>query len=355
MKISLLELASLVEGQLTAGNPDLPITGFSSIHEAQPGEITFLGNSRYLPALKKSKASAVLVAESLAEVPEGMGVIRVENPTLAFSSIIARFVPPKRETPPGVHPSAFVGAAVKFDPAKVYIGPHAVIEDEVELGDGTMVHAGAFIGHGASLGHSCQIHANAVIKQHSVLGNRVIVHSGAVIGTDGFGYEFSDGQHVKIEQIGIVQLDDDVEVGSCSTIDRARFGRTWIGEGTKIDNLVQIAHNVVVGKRCLIVSQVGISGSTQLGNQVTLAGQVGVAGHLKIGDNVTALAKSGVTKSIAEPGVYTGYPIRPIMEGRRAMTYPSKVPGILDRLKAMEKRVMDLESRLAEQSGSTER
>ncbi|WP_172683303.1 UDP-3-O-(3-hydroxymyristoyl)glucosamine N-acyltransferase [Verrucomicrobium spinosum] len=185
-----------------------------------------------------------------------------------------------------------------------------------------------------------------MIKDRCILGDRVIIHSGAMIGTDGFGYEFSNGRHLKIDQVGIVQLDDDVEVGSCTTIDRARFGRTWIGEGSKIDNLVQIAHNVITGKHCLIVSQVGISGSTRLGDYVTMAGQVGVAGHLKIGDKITVMAKSGITKDLSESGVYTGYPAKPLMEGRRALTYPGRVPEILDRLKAMEKRVQELEARL---------
>ncbi|MEZ0276262.1 MAG: UDP-3-O-(3-hydroxymyristoyl)glucosamine N-acyltransferase, partial [Roseimicrobium sp.] len=195
------------------------------------------------------------------------------------------------------------------------------------------------------LGLKCVIHTNAVIKERCKLGNRVVIHSGAIIGTDGFGYELSDGKHVKIDQVGIVQLDDDVEVGSCTTIDRARFGRTWIGEGTKIDNLVQIAHNCVIGKHCIIVAQVGISGSTRLGNFVTMAGQVGVAGHLHIGDQVTFLAKSGVTKDHLEPGAYTGFPARPLLEGRRMLAYPARVPELLDRMRELEDRLEALDGK----------
>lgn len=177
------------------------------------------------------------------------------------------------------------------------------------------------------------------------MGDRVTVHSGSVIGTDGFGYQTVQGKHLKIEQVGIVQIDEDVEIGSCTTIDRARFGRTHIGAGSKIDNLVQIGHNVVTGKHCIIVSQTGISGSTKLGNYVVMAGQVGVAGHLEIGDQVTFLAKSGVTKSVPEPGAYTGYPAKPLIEGRKMMAYPGRVPELLDRVKELERRLAELEKR----------
>lgn len=346
MNILLKELATLLEGNITHGDPNLLVTGFGSIQEAEPGHITFLGNPRYAPALKKSRASVLLTGEDFQDIPESMAVIRVANPTLQFSIVIQKFGPPKREIQTGIHPTAVISETAKLNPESVYIGPHVVIEDDVEIGDGTAIYAGSFIGHGSRLGEGCLLHAHAVIKDRCILGDRVIIHSGAMIGTDGFGYEFSNGRHLKIDQVGIVQLDDDVEVGSCATIDRARFGRTWIGEGSKIDNLVQIAHNVITGKHCLIVSQVGISGSTRLGDYVTMAGQVGVAGHLKIGDKITVMAKSGITKDLTESGVYTGYPAKPLMEGRRALTYPGRVPEILDRLKAMEKRVLELEARL---------
>jgi UDP-3-O-[3-hydroxymyristoyl] glucosamine N-acyltransferase len=188
------------------------------------------------------------------------------------------------------------------------------------------------------------LHPNVVIRERCILGNRVTIHSGSVIGSDGFGYEMFEGRHVKIEQVGIVQIEDDVEIGSCTTIDRARFGRTLIGEGTKIDNLVQIGHNCVLGKHCIIVSQTGISGSTRIGNHVTMGGQVGVAGHLVIGDKVMLLAKSGVTKSIPEPGAYTGYPAKPLMEGRKMLTYPARVPELMERIKKLERRLAVLES-----------
>ena len=345
MKTTLQEVATLVGGTITEGDPSLPITGFSSILEAQSGEITFLGNPRYAPSLKKTQASAVLVDERFQDIPEGMAVIRVSNPTLKFSLIIERFAPEKRCFIPGVHPTAIVHPGSKLDPSKVSVGPHVTIDENVTVGDGSSIGAGACIERGVSLGTQCFIHANAVIKERCLLGNRVIIHSGSVIGTDGFGYELQNGRHVKIAQVGIVQIDDDVEVGSCTTIDRARFGRTWIGEGTKIDNLVQIAHNCVIGKHCIIIAQVGISGSTKLGDYVTMAGQVGVAGHLTIGDRTTFFAKSGLTKDYPEAGAYTGYPAKPLIEGRRMLTYPMRVPELIARIKELEERVAALDGR----------
>jgi UDP-3-O-[3-hydroxymyristoyl] glucosamine N-acyltransferase len=337
------QLAELVGGKLLNGDPSGVITGVGSLNEAAPGEASFLGNPRYAPQLQTTKAGAVLVPPDFTAFVEGIAFVGVENPTLAFSKAIKVFGPPPREIAMGVHPTAVVAAGALFDRGKVSIGPHAVVEDGARLGDGTVLHAGAFIGPGVVMGENCVIHANAVVKDRCVLGDRVIIHSGAVIGTDGFGYEVVQGRHQKIEQVGIVQIDNDCEIGSCTTIDRARFGRTHIGEGTKIDNLVQIAHNCVTGKHCIIVSQVGISGSTRLGNYVVMGGQVGVAGHLEIGDQVTFLAKSGVTKNITEPGMYTGYPAKPLTEGRKMLTYPARVPELLERVRELEKRLSELE------------
>jgi UDP-3-O-[3-hydroxymyristoyl] glucosamine N-acyltransferase len=343
--INLQKLAELVGGKLAAGSAERLITGLNSITDAVEGEVTFLGNVRYLPALKITRASAVLVPDDqdLSEAPPDLALILVKNPTLAFSSVIRFFGPPSLAFVPGVHETAVVANDVLFDPQRVSIGPNAVIESGVFIGAGCAIHAGAFIGRGVKLGTDCVIHANAVIKDRCVLGNRVVLHSGSVIGSDGFGYELVKGRHQKIDQVGIVQIDDDVEIGSCTTIDRARFGRTWIGEGSKIDNLVQIGHNCVIGKHCIIVSQTGISGSTRLGNYVTMGGQVGVAGHLEIGDQVMFLAKSGVTKNVLQPGAYTGYPARPLMEGRKMLSLPARIPELIERVRELEKKLAALE------------
>lgn len=342
MKATLEQIAGLAQGAIVSGDPALAVTGYNTVEEAEPGDVTFFGNARYLSKLKKSRGSVVLAPLDFADAPAGMAVIFVENPTLAFQAVVDRFGPSKITFEPGIHPSAAIGSGVKWDCEKVFVGANAVIEDGAEIGDACEIHAGAFIGREARLGPNCVIHANASIKDRCVIGSRVIIHSGSVIGGDGFGYELKDGRHVKIGQVGIVQIDDDVEIGSCTTIDRARLGRTWIGEGTKIDNLVQIAHNCIIGKHCIICGQVGISGSTRLGDYVVMAGQVGVAGHLTIGSQVTFMAKSGVTKDYLEPGVYTGYPAKPLIEGRRMMTYPAKVPELLVRLRSLEERMKTL-------------
>lgn len=348
--LTLQQLAGLVGGEIRRGDPALCLTGINSITDAGPGEVSFLGNERYVASLKTTRASAVLIAAGYETgAGEGPALIVVANPTLAFSAVVRHFTP---EPPPfqaGVHPSAQVAAEACLDPSRVCIGPCAVVEAEAVLGDGCVIHAGAFVGRGARLGADCVLHANSTVREGCQLGNRVVVHSGTVVGSDGFGYEWTDGRHVKIEQVGIVEIGDDVEIGACTTIDRARFGRTIIGEGTKIDNLVQIGHNVRIGRHCIIVSQVGISGSTRLGDYVTVAGQVGIAGHLEIADKVILFAKAGVTKSLTEPGPYTGFPAKPLQEGRRLLALPGKIPDILDRLRTLEKRLAALES----ESGQT--
>lgn len=341
--ISHSRLAELLAGELLQGDPEGIVTGMNSISEAVAGDVTFLGNPRYLAALRTTKASAVLVGPEFKEPLENVALIRVANPTLAFSSVIQHFRPTPRSFIAGIHSSAVVSPSAIFTPEKVSIGPNAVIEDHVTIGDGTIIHAGAFIGHSAIIGSDCVVHTNATIKDRCQLGNRVIVHSCSAIGTDGFGYEFSKGRHLKIEQVGIVQIDDDVEIGSCTTIDRARFGRTWIGEGCKIDNLVQIGHNVVLGKHCIIVALVALAGSTRFGDYVTIAGQVGVGGHLEIASKVTLLARAGVTKSITEPGAYLGFPAKPAMEGQRLAAASGKIPDMLARIKQLEKRLAALE------------
>ena len=347
--INLQELADLVDGKILQGAAGQILTGLNALPEATTGEISFLGNPRYARKLAETMAGAVLVAPDFtatpADVPHGTGIIVVDNPTLAFSKVVAYFGPKPRPVTMGVHPTAVVAATAVFDPAKVSIGPCVVIEDEVVIGDGTVLHAGAFVGAEAVLGADCIIHANAVVKDRSVLGHRVVVHSGAIIGSDGFGFQTTGGKHVKIEQVGIVEIQDDVEIGSCTTIDRARFGKTIIGEGTKIDNLVQIGHNVSTGKHCILVSQTGISGSTVLGNYVVMGGQVGVAGHLHIGDQTSFYAKTGITKDCLQPGGYTGYPAKPVMEGRRILAASAKVPDLIDRVRRLEKKLAEWEAR----------
>ncbi|MES2593757.1 MAG: UDP-3-O-(3-hydroxymyristoyl)glucosamine N-acyltransferase [Verrucomicrobiota bacterium] len=347
-KITHQHLAELVGGELVQGDPEGVVTGLNSINEAVAGEVTFLGNARYLPALKTTKATVIIVGADFTEPMEAVALIKVANPTFAFSSVIRHFGPPPRDFEPGVHSTACVSSRASFDPQKVSIGPMAVIGDDVVIGEGTTIGAGVVIGQGARIGEDCLLHANCTVADRCVLGNRVILHSASVIGSDGFGYEFVKGRHVKIDQVGIVQIDDDVEIGASTTVDRARFGRTWIGAGTKIDNQVQIAHNAIVGKHCIIVAHVALAGSVRMGDYVTVAGQAAIGGHLEICNQVTILAKSGVTKNITEPGAYMGFPAKPLMEGKRLVASQAKIPDLIDRIRTLEKRLAALEAGKAE-------
>ena len=344
--ITLQKLAELVGGTLSSGSPESIISGLNSILEANPGEVTFLGNARYLPGLKTTRASAALVPEDLdaEDAREGLALIRLKNPTFAFSHVIRFFGPPAIEFVPGVHPSATVASGVVYDPQKVSIGPNAVIEAGVHLGDGCTIHAGVYLGRGVKLGAGCVIHANAVIKEYCILGQRVILHSGSVIGSDGFGYEQVQGRHQKIDQVGIVQIDDDVEIGSCTTIDRARFGRTWIGEGTKIDNLVQIGHNVVIGKHCIVVACTAIAGSAVIGDYVVIAAQVGIAGHVHVGSQSTLAARCGVTRDLPGGQTYLGFPAIPVGEEKRRLAGINRLPQLVARVKELAAQIAGTKS-----------
>ena len=336
--LSLQELAALVGGQLSFGDslsPSFRIRGVASVAEAAPDEVTFLGNPKYLPALRRSQAAAVLVSQDFAETVTP-ALIRVPNPSLAFATLVAHFAPSPVVFPPGIHASALVGEGVRLG-KDVSVQPFAVIEPGASIGDGTVVGAYSYVGHDATIGAGSFLHPRVTVAARCVVGNRVILHAGVVLGSDGFGFENEKGRHLKIPQVGIVQVDDDVEIGANTTVDRARFGRTWIGEGTKIDNLVQIAHNVVIGKHCLIVAQVGISGSTRLGDYVTLAGQVGVAGHLEIGDRVVVSAQSGVSKTLEANQMYMGSPAVPAAEYREQVAHMRRLHKLAERIQKLEK------------------
>jgi len=334
MILSVNEIVSLVGGHLLAGDGESPIRGVASLVEAQPSDLSFFANPKYLPDLRSSQAGAVFVRPDV-EVTITGSLIAVENPSLAFTSIMARFRPEPPAWLPGIHSRAVVADDCQID-SSASIQPNAVIEAGAQIGPNTVIGANSYVGHGSVIGSDCLIYPNVTVRERSQIGNRVIIHSGAIIGSDGYGFEFTEGRHQKIPQIGIVQLDDDVEIGANTTIDRARFGRTWIGEGTKIDNLVQIAHNVVIGKHCLIIAQVGISGSTQIGNHVIIAGGAGVVGHVKIGDGAIIAAKSGVSKSVPAGAKWMGYNAGPAREMAERLAYVSRLPKLYDRVKALE-------------------
>jgi UDP-3-O-[3-hydroxymyristoyl] glucosamine N-acyltransferase len=349
------ELVGTLGAELLCGRPESAIAGLNSLADACEGELSFFSNPRYLGALKISRASAVLVPPGF-RAPDGLSpavaLLAVENPSIAFARLLERFAPPPTPDVPGVAPTAVIGANVRLGTG-VSIQPYAVIEDGTEIGAGAYVGAHCFIGAGSSIGEGSRIYPHVTIRERTQMGRRVIVHSGTVIGSDGFGFEFRNGRHVKIPQTGIVQIDDDVEIGANCTIDRARFGRTHIGEGTKIDNLVQIAHNVVIGPHCILVSQVGISGSTRLGKYVTLAGQVGIVGHVEIGDQATVAAKSGVSKDVPARTVMFGYPAQPLKDMKESLAHVGRLPKLLARVKRLEAELATLTAAVPQASAES--
>jgi UDP-3-O-[3-hydroxymyristoyl] glucosamine N-acyltransferase len=349
VQITVQELAALLGGQSISGDCAIQVVkGATSIAEAAPGDVTFFGNPKYLQALKGCRATAALVPMDFAEEIAPVA-IRVENPSLAFAQLLEKFAPPTLEWAPGVHATAVVDPGAQLAEG-VSVQPYAVIEAGAKIGAFSVIGAHSYVGHGAQVGSHCFLASHVSVGARCIVGNRVILHSGVVLGSDGFGFEFSQGRHVKIPQTGIVQLDDDVEVGANSTIDRARFGRTWIGEGTKIDNLVQIAHNVVTGKHCLIIAQTGIAGSSKLGNYVTLAGQSAVVGHVEIGDQVIAGARSGISKDIEAKQVVWGAPAIPIREAKEQAASLRRLPKLLQRVKQLELSLAEVQKSLLPES-----
>jgi UDP-3-O-[3-hydroxymyristoyl] glucosamine N-acyltransferase len=335
VSFTLQELASMSGGELV-GDPKLKITGAASLGEATSGEISFFTNRKFIGLLRKTRASAVFVPPDFTE-PVNAAQVRVSNPTKAFEQVVLKFAPKPITFAPGVHPSAIVGSSVYLG-ERVSIQPNAVIEEGCQIGDDTVIGAGSYIGHEAIVGSACLVYPLVTIRERSRIGSRVIIHSGAVIGADGFGFEVVDGRQQKIQQLGIVQIDDDVEIGANTTVDRARFGRTWIQQGVKIDNLVQIAHNVIIGKNSVIVAQTGISGSTRVGERVTMAGQVGIVGHVEIADGTIIAAQSGVSKSLPG-GVWFGYPAVPFAEAKQQFAWIHRLGKLFARVKEIEKKL----------------
>ena len=335
MTFTLQELATLSGGELI-GDPKLQITGAASLGEATLGEISFFANRKYIGLLRKTRASAIFVPPDFAE-PINAAQVRVSNPTKAFEQVLLKFAPSAVTFAPGIHSTAIVDPSVQLG-ERVSIQPLAVIEAGTRIGDDTIVGAGSYIGHETVIGSACHIYPQVTIRERSKIGSRVIIHSGAVIGADGFGFEMVDGRQEKIQQLGIVQIDDDVEIGANTTIDRARFGRTWIQEGAKIDNLVQIAHNVVIGKNTVIAAQSGIAGSVQIGQRVLIGGQVGVIGHIEIGDNTAIGAQSGISKNISG-GAWWASPAVPLAEAKQQIAWVRRLGKLFARVKEIERKL----------------
>ncbi len=332
--MTLGEVAARTGGWVAPEAAALEISGLASLDDANPGDLAFYGNPRYLRSARKSHATAVLVPHGFAEeIPATR--IWVDDPAASFAVLLPEFTPPEAPRPSGIHPTAVIAPDAEIAPDAA-VGAHAVIEAGAKVGARSIIGAGCYIGHWAAVGGDCVLFPHVTLRERCTLANRVTIHPGVVVGADGFGYEFREGRHQKIPQTGIVQIEDDVEIGANTTIDRARFGRTWIRKGTKIDNLVQIGHNVTIGEHCILCAQVGISGSTRIGNYVTLAGKVGVGGHIEIGDGAILAAMTGVAKNVAPGAVLFGAPPRPIKESKRIYAFINKLPKLFERVEKLE-------------------
>jgi len=334
MYFTAAEIARHLQGEVV-GDPTTVLNSFAPADRARAGDLTFAENEAYLVQAEQSAASAIIVSDRLTSTRKVL--IRAANARVAFAKALALFFP-EPSLPAGIHPTAVVATTAQIDPT-AHIGPHCVIGEQAQIGARAALHAGDYVGAHCRLGDDVVLFPNVTLYPRTELGHRVRVHSAAVIGSDGFGYVLDNGVHRKVPQIGNVIVGDDVEIGAGVTIDRGALGPTVIGKGTRIDNLVQVAHNVQVGEHCLLVSQVGIAGSTKLGNYVTLAGQVGLAGHLKIGNQVTVAAQSGVMHDIPDGETWFGYPALRAKDFKRQVVAGRQLPGLLKRVSDIEKKI----------------
>jgi len=342
LSITLKEISERIGGTLE-GNPRQKVFKFAEIDKAGEGDIAFCANQKYLKYIETTQASCVILDYGVPASRTDISIIRVPDAYAAFMKMqqyFASAAPPA--FPAGIHPTALISKSAKIG-ENVAIGPYAVISERAVIGDNTAIYPHVTLGDDTSFGEDCIIYPHVSVYRGSKIGRRTIIHSGAVIGSDGFGFAESDGKHEKIPQLGIVVIGDDVEIGANTTIDRATLGETVIGSGSKIDNLVQIGHNVVIGENAIIVAQSGVSGSVKIGQHVTLAGQSGIAGHLEIGDNVIITAQSGVGKSITKPGMYLGSPVQEYRTALKAESMRRKLPELIEELNRLKDRIREIE------------
>ena len=330
-------------GGCAEGNAAVEIRAVAALDEARPGDLSFLSNPRYGHAVATTAASAVLVNEGWTGATRAV-LIRVKNADAAFAQVAAWLARPAVTFPPGIHATAVLAQGVALG-KDVSIGAHCVIEAGARIGDRTVLGAGCYIGHEVVIGGDCLFHPGVAVREYCRIGDRAILHCGAVIGSDGFGYVKQKGHWVKVPQVGIVVVGDDVEIGANSTIDRARFGETRLGNGVKIDNLVQIAHNVTIGNDSAIAALVGIAGSAHIGARVMFGGQAGMVGHVKVGDDAVVAAQGGVTKDI-KPGTFvSGFPAVPHSEDLKTHAHIMRLPELKARVAELEKRLKATEGR----------
>jgi UDP-3-O-[3-hydroxymyristoyl] glucosamine N-acyltransferase len=334
MTLTTAEIAKLLAGEVL-GDAAATLTGFAMIDGAKPGDLTFAETAEYFAAAEASAATAIIAGKEFSS--EMKTVIRVANPRIAFAKALAVFFPEPKFAA-GIHSSAVVAASAQVDPT-AYIGPHCVVGERVKIGANAVLQSGNNVGADSALGEEVNLFPNVTVYPRTQIGKRVRIHAGAVIGSDGFGYVLDGAIHRKVPQIGNVVIGDDVEIGANASVDRGALGSTVIGKGTKIDNLVQIAHNVQIGEYCIVIAQVGIAGSTKLGQYVILAGQAGVGGHLKIGNQVTIGAQSGVMSDIPDGGKWLGSPAQPDKDFKRQVIALRHLPDLLKKVSAWEKKL----------------
>ncbi len=346
MELTLNELSEVVGGAVT-GDGGYVLRGVSPFETATPDDITFAGGPGYLKRLSETRAGAVIIP--LAAEPGPGNYLIVENPQLAFFKILPLFHPHERESflerSEDIGYRAFIGKSPEFG-KNVFLSPGVIVGNNVKLGDGVKIYPNTVVGDDVTIGDDTVVYPNVSISSRSKIGARVIIHAGTVIGSDGFGFVPDGRKYFKINHIGFVQIDDDVEIGANNTIDRATFGKTWIKRGVKTDNLVHVAHNVVVGEDTVLVAQVGIAGSVTVGNHAILAGQAGVTGHLTIGDDVTVGPQAGIAKSVPNGLTVSGSPEMPHRQWLRVQRIIPMLPDMKKEMAAMEKRIRELEERL---------
>lgn len=346
MKIEISRIAELTSA-IVSGKPESTVNRLAKIEEALPGDLTFLSNSSYEKYFPDTKATAIFVKIGFKKVREDIIYLEVPDPNKAFLIVLNAFFTPVRELT-GIDATASIAVGVKLG-ENVAIGKNVVIEEGCTIGAGTMILHNTVIMKNTVLGENCLIYPNVTVREETVIGNRVILQPGVVLGADGFGYAPNEkGQYQKIPQIGNVILEDDVEIGANTTIDRAALGSTIVKRGSKIDNLVQVAHNVSVGSDTVISSQAGIAGSTKVGNNCVLAGQVGLTGHIEIGNQVVIGAQSGVSKSIPQPGMYFGYPAKELKTSLKLEAHIRNLPDYVKRITELEKKLAELSAKTGE-------
>ena len=346
--MTLADIAEMLNTPLLKGSGATVITGLATLTEAKPGELSFLGHDKYVKHFAATEAAAVIVDKAV-KLPAGTSTptLVVDNADLAMSRVLERFAPPIPRPAVGREATAFIAPSASLGDG-ASIGHHVFVGDNVRIGRNAVLHVGVYIGADVTIGDDCEIFPNTVIRERITIGNRVTIHAGTVIGTDGFGYRWDGKQHAKVPQIGTVVIGDDVEIGSCVCIDRAKFAATTIGSGTKIDNLVQIAHNVRTGPHCIIVAQVGIAGSAELGAGVVLGGQVAVRDHAKIGDRAMAAATAGIAEDVPAGEIVMGTPALPRRQTLREQAAIRKLPELRVQVQKLVEEVERLKKQLGD-------